>query len=145
MDLCKDLGIRYPEELSLCKPLDPMHLKKNYSEFPKRKFYMDQNGYLQPAPDTNTFIPNSNGFNGSSHSLDAPNGPFSCAPVSHNGTLSRSVHSNGTPISSPTGVSFNNNSTTQSAFFIESPSPSPDLAQIQWQPHHLQRLHVQSG
>lgn len=106
VDLCKDLGIRYPEELSLCKPLEQIHLKKNYSEFPKRKFYTDQNGYLQPAPDTNTFIPNSNGLIGSSHSLD--NRTFSCAPVhsqSHNGTLNRSAHSNGTPISSPTGVS----------------------------------------
>lgn len=118
VDLCKDLGIRYPEELSLCKPLDPMHLKKNYSEFPKRKFYMDQNGYLQPAPDTNTFIPNSNGFNGSSHSLDAPNGgAFSCAPVSHNGTLSRSIHSNGTPISSPTGVSLKFNQSNRNEIF----------------------------
>lgn len=152
VDLCKDLGIRYPEELSLCKPLESAHLKKNYSEFPKRKFYMDQNGYLQPAPDTNTFIPNSNTFNGSSHSLDAHNGPFSCAPVSSNGTLSRSIHSNGTPISSPTGVSrllISNHSTPSVVnksrelnckFLIIS-----DVAQKQRPPHNFQRLHVEPG
>ena len=30
VNLCKELGIRYPEELSLCKPLEPEHLKQNY-------------------------------------------------------------------------------------------------------------------
>ena len=34
--LCKDLGIRHPEELSLCKPLDPEHLKQNYQVFSAR-------------------------------------------------------------------------------------------------------------
>lgn len=104
VDLCKDLGIRHPEELSLCKPLESAHLKKNFSEFPKRKLPVHElNGhgkdYLHPAPDTNSFIPtHSNSFNGSNGSLD---GPFSCAPVNH--TPHRPVH--GTPISSPTGVS----------------------------------------
>ena len=28
--MCKDLGLRHPEELSLCKPLDPEHLRQNY-------------------------------------------------------------------------------------------------------------------
>ena len=28
--LSKDLGLRHPEELSLCKPLDPEHLRQNY-------------------------------------------------------------------------------------------------------------------
>lgn len=111
--MCKDLGIRHPEELSLCKPLELAHLKKNYADLPKRKQYIDQNGHLQVAPDTNTFIPTSNGFNGSSNSLDAPhNGTFSCAPAySSNHTLNRSGGGgggggyNGTPITSPTGVS----------------------------------------
>ena len=28
--MAKDLGLRHPEELSLCKPLDPEHLRQNY-------------------------------------------------------------------------------------------------------------------
>ena len=28
--MCKDLALRHPEELSLCKPLDPEHLRQNY-------------------------------------------------------------------------------------------------------------------
>ena len=28
--MCRDLGLRHPEELSLCKPLDPEHLRQNY-------------------------------------------------------------------------------------------------------------------
>jgi kindlin 2 len=32
--LCKDLGLRHPEELSLCKPLEPYHLKYNYKDMP---------------------------------------------------------------------------------------------------------------
>ena len=32
VNLCKELGIRHPEELSLCKPLEPEHLKENYQQ-----------------------------------------------------------------------------------------------------------------
>lgn len=109
--LCKDLGIRHPEELSLCKPLLPEHLKKNYADLPKKKIAIEQNGnhnnreYIHPAPDTNTFIPtHANNFHGSDNSLDGPNGHF-CAPV---GTLNRNqAHTpaqQSTPISSPTGT-----------------------------------------
>jgi kindlin 2 len=106
--LCKDLGMRHPEELSLCKPLEAAHLKKNFSEYPKRKLLVgEQNGnsrgeYLQPAPDTNTFIPtHSNNFHESNGSLDAPhNGQFFCAPMP-SPKPSQAV----TPISSPSGVS----------------------------------------
>lgn len=108
--LCKDLGIRHPEELSLCKPLEPTHLKRNYSEYPKRKLPVNElheNGkdYIAPAADTNSFIPTySTNFHSSNGSLDAPtNGTFSCAPV-HTQTFQRS-QKNGQPISSPTGVS----------------------------------------
>lgn len=56
--MCRDLGLRHPEELSLCKPLDPEHLKQNYQEVMMRR---------RPAPltkevnqgdriDTNTFV-----------------------------------------------------------------------------------------
>lgn len=111
VNLCKDLGIRHPEELSLCKPLEAAHLKRNFSEFPKRKLPInEQNGYgkeyIHPAADTNSFIPtHSNNFNGSNGSLDnhSNGGPFSCAPVNNHHTLQRPA--NITPISSPTGVS----------------------------------------
>lgn len=102
VNLCKDLGIRHPEELSLCKPLEAAHLKRNYSEFPKRKLPPSEQGKDYVAPvDSNTFIHNSNHFNGSNGSLDSPANPFSCAPVQH--TPHRPVQS--TPISSPMGVS----------------------------------------
>lgn len=110
MNLCKDLDIRHPEELSLSKPLESVHLKKNFSEFPKRKLPMNEHGGsdYQPAADTNSFIPDHT-FNGSSNSLDRTNGagPFSCAPIQH-----RPAHlmpPGHTPISSPTGVSFYTN------------------------------------
>merc|ERR1740128_610553 len=32
VNLCKDLGIRHAEELSLCKQLETVHLKFNYRE-----------------------------------------------------------------------------------------------------------------
>lgn len=111
--LCKDLGIRHPEELSLCKPIEAQHLKRNYADLPKKKILVnEQNGnitrgdYLHPAPDTNTFIPtHSNNFHGSDNSLDSPgNGTFSCAPVH---TPTRMPAQQSTPISSPTGVSTN--------------------------------------
>lgn len=108
VNLCKDLDIRYPEELSLCKPLESTHLKRNFSEFPKRKIPVHEiNGYgkeyLQPAPDTNSFIP-SNSFNGSNGSLEAPtNNSFSCAPVQHHHTPNHR-QLNSTPIASPSGV-----------------------------------------
>jgi len=58
INLCKELGIRHPEELSLCKPLEPQHLKENYQRVVSRE---------RPPPptkeantgeraDTNTFI-----------------------------------------------------------------------------------------
>lgn len=111
--LCKDLGIRHPEELSLCKPLEPAHLKKNYADLPKKKIPIEQNGngrdFVQPAPDTNTFIQTTaTNFHGSSGSLDGPanGGPFSCAPVQHPHYTPNRPNLQSTPISSPTGVRF---------------------------------------
>lgn len=105
VSLCKHLDIRHPEELSLCKPLEPEHLKKNYSQFPKKKIPIpESNGttYLQPAPDTNSFIP-INSYNGSCNSLDNPqNGTFLCAPVHQ--TTPKRLNQSGTPISSPSGT-----------------------------------------
>ncbi|CAG9860736.1 unnamed protein product [Phyllotreta striolata] len=91
--ICKDLGIRHPEELSLSKPLEYNHLKYNYKDMPKKKSEQNHNGHL--AADTNTFIANSSP-GGSTGSLD--NSPFSCAPV----TPSRGPASS-TPVTSPTG------------------------------------------
>lgn len=118
VSLCKDLGIRYPEELSLCKPLSPEHLKKNYADQPKKKMLVEQNGnyqnnreYLVPAPDTNTFIAHSRSFHGSDNSLDER--PFSCAPVAQRPTPPPSHNPQGstpTPISSPTGTLRHNHS-----------------------------------
>lgn len=89
--VCKDLGLRHPEELSFCKPLEYNHLKYNYKDMPKKKY--DQNGHI--PPDTNTFIANSSPV-GSTGSLDKS--PFMCAPV----TPSR-VPPSSTPINSPSG------------------------------------------
>ncbi|CRK90171.1 CLUMA_CG003885, isoform A [Clunio marinus] len=141
VSLCKDLGIRYPEELSLCKPLSPEHLKKNYADQPKKKMLVEQNGnyqhrdYIHPAPDTNTFIPtHANSFNGSDSSLD--DRPFLCAPVSQRPTPPPQNNTQGgsTPISSPTGTlrhhtngfqhSFNDSSSSLGDF-IDSLAYSP--------------------
>lgn len=106
MSLCKDLGIRHPEELSFCKQLEPLHLKKNYSTLPKpasvQHDYKNGREYIAPAPDTNSFIPtHSTLLHGSNGSLDSPNGPFSCAPYSPSVLQPRQTQ----PISSPIGVS----------------------------------------
>ncbi|KAL1488033.1 hypothetical protein ABEB36_015406 [Hypothenemus hampei] len=91
--VCKELGIRHPEELSFCKPLEPNHLKYNYKDMPKKKHdhETNKNGHL--PPDTNTFIANSSPV-GSTGSLE--NSQFLCAPV----TPSRGPASS-TPVSTP--------------------------------------------
>jgi kindlin 2 len=52
------VGIRHPEELSLCKPLDAEHLKQNYQETPGRKRLVPptKDGQTGERIDTNTFI-----------------------------------------------------------------------------------------
>ncbi|KAJ8672972.1 hypothetical protein QAD02_004233 [Eretmocerus hayati] len=96
INLCKELGIRHPEELSFCKPLEPNHLKYNLKDLPAKKRIENQrNGYHVPA-DTNTFIAATQSPQGSTGSLDKPN-PFMCAPVTPNNH--KSSHS--TPLGSP--------------------------------------------
>ena len=91
------LGIRHPEELSFCKPLEPNHLKYNLKDLPvKKKIENQKNGWHVP-PDTNTFIPVTQSPRGSNGSLDQSS-PFMCAPVTPNNR----THS--TPISSPVSV-----------------------------------------
>jgi len=62
--LCKELGIRHPEELSLAFPLGPEHLKHNFGGLRPR---VNPNPGVDdpyrgrsplPPPDTNSFIVN---------------------------------------------------------------------------------------
>ncbi|KAH8370992.1 hypothetical protein KR093_005849 [Drosophila rubida] len=112
VNLCKDLDIRYPEELSLCKPVEQEHLKKNFSKLPPKLIPVaEANGtaYLLPAPDTNSFVPITNAYNGSNGSLDRTYGQngnnLMSAPHSPYGTTPRrAATAPGTPVSSPTGT-----------------------------------------
>jgi len=90
INLCKELGIRHPEELSFCKPLEPNHLKYNLKDLPNKKHMNGTNGKI--PQDTNTFIANQSPA-GSTGSLDKTQ-PFLCAPVTPK-------HYTSTPISSP--------------------------------------------
>ncbi|KAL0269081.1 UNVERIFIED_CONTAM: hypothetical protein PYX00_006917 [Menopon gallinae] len=96
INLCKELGIRHPEELSLCKPLEPNHLKCNLKDLHGKKKHGDaaQNGH--PPSDTNTFIANGGAHNGSTGSLDR-NSPYGCAPATP-------AKQSSTPIGSPLAV-----------------------------------------
>ncbi len=93
--LCKELGIRHPEELSLCKPLEPAHLKENYQEtlLRQRAPVPTKDGSAGERIDTNTFISkggrqyHSNGsLNGTLGGNKTPtagrNGQFHSNPVS---------------------------------------------------------------
>ena len=96
-----DLGIRHPEELSFCNPLEPNHLKYNLKDLPaKKKIENQKNGHWNVPADTNTFIPVSQSPRGSTGSLDQSS-PFMCAPVTPNN------RNHSTPISSPVSVSTN--------------------------------------
>ncbi|KAF4527232.1 hypothetical protein B566_EDAN016105 [Ephemera danica] len=95
--LCRELGIRHPEELSFCKPLEPNHLKYNLKDLPRKRGNHQENGN-STAPDTNTFIPTDTAHSSNS-SLDQSNSaPFLCAPVS---PPRNNHHGGNTPISSP--------------------------------------------
>jgi len=95
---CLISGIRHPEELSFCKPLEPNHLKYNLKDLPvKKKVENQKNGHWNVPADTNTFIPASQSPRGSTGSLDQSS-PFMCAPVTPNN------RNHSTPISSPISV-----------------------------------------
>jgi len=66
--MCKDLGLRHPEELSLCKPLDPEHLRQNYQEVMMRRRPPPptKEGNTGDRLDTNTFIAQNGTINGKS-------------------------------------------------------------------------------
>ncbi|XP_023168033.1 unc-112-related protein [Drosophila hydei] len=147
VNLCKELDIRYPEELSLCKPVEQEHLKKNFSKLPQKMIPVSEaNGtaYLHPAADTNSFVPITNAYNGSNGSLDRShgNGNLLCAPTSPYATTPRrATTAPGTPISSPTGTWRHNNSHNgyvaydsgsifgelQENLSVSPRSPSPDV------------------
>lgn len=112
VQLCKESGIRHPEELSFCRPLLPDHLKQNYQQLRSRKISHAEEmarGRSPLPPDTNTFVvtANSNGSMYSKHNNSTVSSNssgssgggygerFLCAPV-------RSSNKN-TPISSPMG------------------------------------------
>jgi len=62
VNLCKELGIRHPEELSMAMPLDSDHLKFNYGTVKKEEKARRVTLAAMPASsrhDTNTFIANS--------------------------------------------------------------------------------------
>lgn len=90
MQLCKELGIRHPEELSLCKPLEAHHLKYNLKDMQSKK-HRETNSTI--SPDTNTFIANQSPAS-STGSLDRTQ-QFICAP------LTPVKRDTSTPISSP--------------------------------------------
>ncbi|CAB3379032.1 unc-112-related protein-like [Cloeon dipterum] len=111
--LCRELGVRHPEELSFCKPLEPNHLKYNLKDLPRKR---QENGHV-PA-DTNTFVAGDS--HSSNSSLEKSNStPFLCAPVSP--PRNNHSHSNATtPISSPlntTGTWKRNNQTNGGPLF----------------------------
>ncbi|KAK7788445.1 hypothetical protein R5R35_006978 [Gryllus longicercus] len=99
VNLCKELGMRHPEELSFCKPLEANHLKYNLKDMPCNKKRNSDNRSKNSIPaDTNTFIA-SHSPSGSTGSLDKTNPPLMCAPVTPN------RHQTSTPISSPVSQS----------------------------------------
>lgn len=67
--MSRELGLRHPEELSLCKPLDPEHLKQNYQEVMMRRRPAPLTKEVNPGDriDTNTFV-SQNGTLRSPHS-----------------------------------------------------------------------------
>ncbi|XP_014282953.1 unc-112-related protein [Halyomorpha halys] len=80
IQLCKELGIRHPEELSLCKPLESHHLKYNWKDLKHNKRNKETNGKNGPS-DGSMFISNQSP-SGSTGSLDKSLTPFVCGSSS---------------------------------------------------------------
>eukprot|EP00096_Caligus_rogercresseyi_P011514 TRINITY_DN4537_c0_g1_i1.p1 TRINITY_DN4537_c0_g1~~TRINITY_DN4537_c0_g1_i1.p1 ORF type:complete len:708 (+),score=204.27 TRINITY_DN4537_c0_g1_i1:309-2432(+) len=127
-NLCKELGIRYGEELSLCKPLEPEHLKQNYQETSPRKKPVHpptKDGRSTERVDTNTFIPSSSTLTPKSR-LSQSNGG------SLNGTLRTPTKSNGAYHSHPGTLRNGNYSPYSNGFspashFLKSPNLSSTM------------------
>lgn len=96
------VGIRHPEELSLCKPLLPDDLKQNYQETPlkKRPPPPTKDGKTGERIDTNTFISKNDRRYHSNGSLNGTlrtphkngNTPFYSNPVRFSPSQTRSKH-----------------------------------------------------
>lgn len=73
--MCRDLGLRHPEELSLCKPLDSEHLKQNYQEVMMRKRPPPptKDGSNGERLDTNTFVSQNGTLRSPNSSFNTPN------------------------------------------------------------------------
>ena len=154
INLCKELGIRHPEELSLCKPLASEHLKQNYQEsFLRRRILAPtKDGNTGERIDTNTFVQNTSNhsrffddndggsLNGTMKSPRTPsthqkNGS---AYHSHPGTLQKGNYS---PfINGSNGHTNGHNKTSDSLGDISlttSPTPSMEAKQSQLKPKSL--------
>ncbi|XP_047114333.1 unc-112-related protein-like [Schistocerca piceifrons] len=117
VNLCKELGIRHPEELSFCKPLEANHLKYNLKDMPcaKKRSQGDTRASNGVPADTNTFVAAQGGGpspSGSTGSLERGGGggqPFLCAPVTPH-RAAHNVHTSpiGSPVT-PTGTWKRNN------------------------------------
>merc|ERR1719191_2643943 len=103
--MCKDLGLRHPEELSLCKPLDPEHLRQNYQEVMMRRRAPPptKEGKTQlQGLDTNTFIAQ-NGTLPSNGTMKTPTKGYHSPHGTLNGNGNYSPYSNGHSYVSPSG------------------------------------------
>ncbi|CAG0917340.1 unnamed protein product [Notodromas monacha] len=94
--LCKDLGIRHPEELSFLKPLEPEDLRYNFSDDPRRKKLAQEiasNGKTPVvSPDTNAYVREkallNHSQNGHDRNYERSYSPF--GTMNANGTLHNS-------------------------------------------------------
>lgn len=103
--LCKELGIRHPEELSFAKPLESDDLRYNYRERESNTSHKKRS-VANNSADTNTFIGHhGNSTHSSNNSLDNIKATSGCTPVLPNTTINRSPAPVPTPISSPVNVS----------------------------------------
>lgn len=103
--LCKELGIRHPEELSFGKPLESDDLRYNYRERESNANKKRSVAAAASNADTNTFISHHHHHHNSTHSsnnsLDNIKATSGCTPVLPNTTINRSPAPVPTPISSP--------------------------------------------
>jgi len=103
--MSRDLGLRHPEELSLCKPLDPEHLRQNYQEVMMRRRAPPptKEGKTQlQGLDTNTFIAQ-NGTLPSNGTMKTPTKGYHSPHGTLNGNGNYSPYSNGHSYVSPSG------------------------------------------
>jgi len=101
--LCKELGIRHPEELSFAKPLESEDLRHNYRERGTASSAKKRQtaGQGNSSADTNTFIAHhANSTHSSNNSLN-DKGTSGCTPVLPPTSRTPVSNSYNTPISSP--------------------------------------------